>query len=172
MRNLTNIDITFKEALEQTISNYAEKARLEISALILHICGEIRPYIVVTEAGAETLADKIFTNDLYRDFIFNLLFNFCPRLSFKDTNNEFADLINVFSFTLAVGDAVKTSQVRDTNTSINKLPTEITSRLPNSEMIKRLLSNNKWLMMVLLINMYVSVEDFEGKKTESVKPKD
>lgn len=170
MENIIDIRSIFKSALEQTISNYAEKARLEISQFILHICGEVRPYMVVTNPGAETLADEIFTNELRRDFIFNLLFNFCPRLSFTETKKEFSKLIQTFSFTLAIGDKVSQEGVPDyqnNSPSFNKLPDELFRRLPTRETITGLLEANKWLMIVLLISLYVSVEDFSSLELPS-----
>ena len=168
MDNVIDIKSIFKLALEQTISNYAETARLEISKLILHICGNVRSYMVVTDAGAESLSEEIFTNELYRDFIFNLLFNFCPRLSFTNPESEFNKLINSFSFTLAIGEYVKTDfeRSRDTGEHTNKLPEDILKRLPTKQMIRNLLINNKWLMMVLLISLYISIEDFESMTNE------
>lgn len=165
MENPIDIKAIFIEALNQTISNYAEKTKLEITQFILHICGELRPYMLVTETGAETLADEIFTNDLRRDFIFNLLFNFCPRLSFSNTEKEFSKLISGFSFTLALGDTVAVANQRNNNA--NKLPEEIITRLPNRSSIVDILEANKWLMMILLISMYITVDDF--KQTEQAK---
>lgn len=162
METPINIKAIFIEALDQTISNYSEKTKLELSQFILHICGELRPYMLVTESGAETLADEIFTNDLRRDFLFNLLFNFCPRLSFSDTEKEFSKLIGGFSFTLALADKVNAINHRDNNTVSNKIPEEIIVRLPMHTAIVEILESNKWLVMVLLISMYVTVDDFKA----------
>ena len=160
MENITSIKNIFKEALEQTISNYAEKARLDVSQMILHICAEVRPYMLVTDAGAETLADEIFTNDLRRDFIFNLLFNFCPRLSFTNVENEFKKIIDTLSFTLAIKDKVGTVVDEQYRVMINKIPDELTMRLSAKKDISALLEHNKWLVMVLMINLFISIDDF------------
>lgn len=160
MENITNIKDVFKEALEQTISNYAEKARLDVSQMILHICAEVRPYMLVTDAGAETLADEIFTNDLRRDFIFNLLFNFCPRLSFTNVENEFKKIIDTLSFTLAIKDKVGNVVDDQYRVMINKIPDELTRRLSAKKDITTLLEHNKWLVMVLMINLFISIDDF------------
>lgn len=157
MEQTPNIKELFTSALTQTISNYAETSRNAITSFILHICGELRPYMIVTPAGAATLAEDIFTVELNRDFIFNLLFNFCPRLSFTDTGKEFGKLISALSFTLAIGDSCNTSSDNDESL----LPEELSTRLPDQNTITNLLMSNKWLVMVLLISLYINVEDFE-----------
>ena len=169
MENTPDIKSVFKDALNQTISNYAEKARATISHMILHICAEVRPYMIVTEAGAETISEEIFTVEICRDFIFNLLFNFCPRLSFSNTEKEFSKLVSCLAFTLAVGDRVGNINNRPNDGDFNKLPEDISRRLPNHETINNLLEANKWLVMVLMISLYISVEDFP-KPPESDKP--
>lgn len=157
MEQTLKIKELFTEALMQTVSNYAETSSGHITAFILHVCGELRPYMIVTPGGAETLAEEIFTNELKRDFIFNLLFNFCPRLSFTDVGKEFSKLISTLAFTLAIGDAVTAST---DNESTSLLPEELSTRIPDHETITNLLNSNKWLVMVLLISLYINVDDF------------
>lgn len=157
MEQTLKIKELFTEALMQTVSNYAETSSGHITAFILHVCGELRPYMIVTPGGAETLAEEIFTNELKRDFIFNLLFNFCPRLSFTDVGKEFSKLISTLAFTLAIGDVVTESA---DNQSTSLLPEELSTRIPDHETITNLLNSNKWLVMVLLISLYINVDDF------------
>lgn len=157
MEQTLKIKELFTEALMQTVSNYAETSSGHITAFILHVCGELRPYMIVTPGGAETLAEEIFTNELKRDFIFNLLFNFCPRLSFTDVGKEFSKLISTLAFTLAIGDVVTAST---DNESTSLLPEELSTRIPDHETITNLLNSNKWLVMVLLISLYINVDDF------------
>jgi len=166
MEQPPNIKQLFTDALMQTVSNYAETSSASITEFILHICGELRPYMIVTPGGAETLAEEIFTTELKRDFIFNLLFNFCPRLSFTETGKEFSKLISTLAFTLAIGDAVIT-----TNDSEFKslLPDELSTRIPDHETITNLLNSNKWLVMVLLISLYINVEDFNKAQSAQAK---
>ncbi len=170
METTLNIKETFKLALDQTISNYAEKAKADIGEFILHIAGEIRPYMVVTDSGAEALAEEIFTVEVRRDFIFNLLFNFCPRLSFTDTGKEFSKLTSTLAFSLSIADRVSSGEgppnSRNGDTRNNKLPEEIVRRLPSRSSIVELLEANKWLTMLLLISLYVSVDDFVKAGTQ------
>lgn len=167
MDNPIDVKAVFQDALKQTISNYSDQARIEISMFIMHVCAQVRPYMLVTEAGAETMSDEVFLNDIRRDFVINLLFNFCPRLSFtNNVNAEFKKLISALTFSLSISD--KTDQSGTTNQRYNdksKLPTEIQTRLPTYDNIQALLDANKWLVMILLMALYISVEDFEPPKS-------
>ncbi len=158
------INTIFKEALNQTISNYAEKARLDVTHMLLHICGQIRPYMVVTEAGSEALSEEIFSNEIRRDFIFNLTFNFLSRIYFID-DKLITKIISGFTHSLALTERVNSSS--SGYEALDKLPEELSNRIPTHEEIYNLLCSNKWLIIVLLINLYISVEDFQLEEKTS-----
>ena len=159
--NSTELKEIFKEALSQSIASYSERNRIAIYELLLHICGELRPYMVVTPAGAEAISDRIFSNDIHRDFIFTLLFNFTPRLSIDRIEENFAYVVRSLAFGLSNINKINIPGYATANEDHIKLPEEVVDRLPTESSIIQLLKSNKWLVMILLINLYMSVADFE-----------
>ncbi len=158
-----NLKEVFKEALSQTIANYTDNQKLEITHLILNICGQYRPYMLVTELGAEEISDEIFLSDIKRDFISNLLFNFCPRITFNNIKDIFQKIVITLSFSLTIGDTTILNDgppKENKQNQYSKIPAEVNNRLPNYSDVSALLSNNKWLIMVLFIALYVNIEDF------------
>lgn len=97
------------------------------------------PYMITTPEGAQALADQVFSNKQMRDLILTTqfqLFSHCPEI-----NYFYADVVNHIANGLS----------RDDTNGYNVMPKVVGDALGNREFVMGILTNNKWLTVVLLI---------------------
>lgn len=150
----------FVESFEQSINTYGETERSVVAAFILNLCGRIRAYVIATKPGIELFSEQVFTTDTERDFILTLMFNFSTRLALSNINTKFNDIINALAFSLSPFNE-EASNGRNKSSAECMIPSEILDRMESESDIRSNLQNNKWMVIVLLIKLYIDLEDFK-----------
>jgi len=147
----------FQDSLNHVLGNLVGDSKLSIKEFIINILLFQKPYMLVTPEGLSVAIDLVFTKEEYRDFIFNLHYVFFSR--YGNGINELTGLIENLSRGLSF----------NSNDSNNFMPKEITSRLASQDSVYSLLLNNKWLITLLLIPLFINVDSSEFIKATNVK---
>lgn len=139
----------FNKSVVFTIAKYPSvEHRNSLKELLAQITQAIMPTQVLTADGLAELQQLVFANAANRDFILSLVFVFFSRLA--GSEQELVDLCEVLVRSVSSA-PLKT----DVKSAIQATPTEVSSRLITSENALSLLLANKWLVVVLLVQLVV-----------------
>jgi hypothetical protein len=135
-------------------------SREKILALIMNIVLREKPYLMCTPEGIKHIMDLIWTDEEHRNFILNLSFTFFARWGGTPAN------VQGLAICLAAGvsqipdwvveELAKNRERADTGTVA--IPNELLMRMSSHEDAAGILENNKWLMTVLMINLFVEFD--------------
>ena len=151
MPNLTTIEMVdaaqiFQDSVKHVLSNLVPESRMDIQTYIGGIILLEKTYLLPTHEGIPRAIDLVFTKDNYRDFIFNLHITFFSR--FGNTENEVSGLIS--NIARGIG-------LRNIN-PLNLIPNDINNRLINENTAIELLMANKWLVVLIMLQLFISVD--------------
>lgn len=147
---MADIIKVFVETTEHVLGNYLSDSHEPVNVFMHQLVLQEKPYMLVTEEGLERIKLLVFGREVIRDFILTLSFHFFSRLA-QDT-----DTINSIASALAMGAAI------DSDRYLTQMPDAIRDRLETFDRIQALISANRWLMVILLIQL--------SCKSESVAP--
>lgn len=136
----------FQGALEHVMGNlvgdHQTHMRQFMSAFIL----KEKPYLLVTREGVERVMSLVFESPQVTDFVFTLLHTFGSRWGMS------GERYSALCANLAL------SIVPHTTLPDCLVPNALASRLaPSSEDTYRLLVANQWLVVLLLLQLFISV---------------
>lgn len=140
----------FADSTEHLLGNYLPDARPELDAFIAAMVLQEKPYMLVTDEGVQRARIMVFSKETIRDFILSLAFNFFGRLA--------ADENTLFGVARALADGT-TFHGYGADAKFNRMPQEISERLEPTSSTVELLKANKWLMVLLLIQLSISVKE-------------
>lgn len=166
MYNLNSIQMdevrrVFIESFQQVISNYLDESRSNIKLFVSELILREKSYMLLSYEGLPRLKQMVFGVENNRDFIFNLHFTFFSRWGQSD--NDVTGLIANVARGVALSSPTTTSE-------LNAMPDDFTKRLINVNSATTLLSSNKWILIILLIQLFVAMDE-SGKKKSSMNSK-
>ena len=146
----------FVQATEHVLNNYLPESRPELDGFIAQMVLQEKPYMLVTDEGINRARMMVFAKESIRDFILSLSFSFFGRLASDE--NTLAGLAH----TLADG---TTFHGYGADAKLNRMPTEIADRLEATSTTADILKANKWLMVLLLIQLSISIKEPSKSRT-------
>lgn len=144
---MTVVSTTITESVLGLLGNLAgTEAETTISGFLHHAVLNEKPYMVVTPDGLRQITTVVFTNEVVRDFILTLSYQFFSR--WCESHDAYLQLAS----NLAHG-----CSARYIYSDLDAMPDVIGDRLVDFETAYTLLQANKWLVIVLLLQNFVNV---------------
>lgn len=147
---MAEVILTFTQATEHVMGNYMPDSRPEIEAFVAQMVLQEKPYMLVTYEGRERIKTLVFGKESIRDFVMTLAFNFFSRLACDE------NIITALAYALATG---TTFSGYGADAKQNQMPEAIATRLENTQPVTEILKANKWLMVILLMQLSIRMED-------------
>ena len=147
LTEMAELAVVFQESLQHVLSNLVGQTKDNVTLF----CGDVilreKPYLIVTEQGLAHMNTKVFASEDIRDFVLTLAFTFFARAAIGPS--KYARL----SASLATG-----ASCVDGTEVLNAVPPEIHQRLATYRDTRDLIYSNKWLTVVLLLQLFVVSE--------------
>jgi hypothetical protein len=150
----------FKGSLEHVLANsksFSQEGQDVISKFIYGFVMVNKPYMLATPLGVQHAVDTVFTNEIVRDFILTLAFVFSCR--WGANTQRYAELVESIAFAVSASDASGHGR------ALNAIPQQILDELPRVDTVLPVLQENKWLVVLLLMQLTVQIPPIsDGKK--------
>lgn len=145
--DMDNVRIAFTEAYDQSLSQYLEPdQQLKIKILAADLAHTTKPVLLLTTDGMVSMVEKIFENPVALSFIQRLSFNFFGR--WTEASTHYAALSHCLAFACS----------GDSQSNFTATPEAIATRLVPFEKAKDVISNNRWVAIILLLVLYLRVD--------------
>jgi hypothetical protein len=151
---MVDVATIFQESYKQVMGNFlpnsasATMVKEYVSALVL----QQNPWELITQDGLQNLIAKTFMQAPLRDFVFSLSFTFFSRWGYSSEN--IAGLARQLAAGVAVADNLS-ANVQEIQ-RLNAVPKTLSERLCGQASAISLLEANKWLMVILMLQLFVS----------------
>ena len=160
MSNISNINTddmvtaatVFKESFEACINNLTVDARDLATRFTAELVLQVKPYLLVTPDGVERIVDMVFGHESNRDFILSLTFSFFSRLGQDE------DFVKGLAGNLSRGAAL------GKRGDLCAIPEAIKGRFSEMNDVHNLLEANYWLMTVLMLQLFITINLDQPKK--------
>lgn len=149
---MNSFKILFLSCINMELNNrVTELEEATVIEFLLHVGTEYKLHTLMTNLGIDQCVNEIFTNESIRDFILSLTDRFYIELS-GEVNEE--NMVTLISSGL----------VNNKFNEHTRTPREFFDRIHSDINIPALLSNNKWLVTIVMIflvfpNLQLSVAD-------------
>lgn len=143
---MINVARVFQESYKHVIGNMSLQLEDEIHIFTQAVILSEKPYMLVTPDGLTHAREMVFAYDIRRDFLFTLSFTFVSRLGM---GSEYYQGM-VKNLTDGIG-------VTSAGAELDAMPTEISERLTPAKEIGEVLMANRWLVMLLLIQLFITL---------------
>ena len=151
---LTEVRICFIDAFNALYSKYTDTETLPaITRFLGQMSLQVKPWVLLTNDGLQLLVRTVFENDIIRDFIFSLQFQFFS--SWGHDASKYEGLVEIISDSVGI-------KREDLRSSL--IPEQLTARLPVKDDCIDILIANKWLVIIALTQLYVTVTDHKVSK--------
>ncbi|EKD22609.1 MAG: hypothetical protein ACD_84C00038G0006 [uncultured bacterium] len=137
----------FVEAFGHVLGNFLGDSKSEIKKFAAELILREKPYMMVTEEGIPRIQQMVFIREDYRDFIFTLHYTFFARWGHS------ANAVDGLIGNIARGVALSNL------TTYSAMPKELATRLPTEENAISILKANNWLVIVMLIQLFVTLSE-------------
>jgi hypothetical protein len=139
----------FTGSLNHVLSNLVGESKASVKEFIMHVVLFRKPFMLVTPEGIADAVDLVFSKAEHRDFVLSLHYIFFSRLGNTaiDIGGLFGNLARGLGF--------------NTNTHNAYMPRDISSRLASEEGTVSILNENKWLVIIIMLILCVSLDDTE-----------
>lgn len=142
----------FIESFNHVVSNYVGESKNHAKLFTANIILKEKPYMIVSLEGLPHITEIVFGSDANRDFILTLSFTFFSRWGHSE--REVYGLINNLARGVSNANAL----------TLNAMPKDISSRLVSSENAAEILEANKWLIVIILMQLFITVEPVKETK--------
>ena len=157
VENMQIVAEVFQESFQQLMLSYqGQTAYSKLSQFVTHVVLVEKPYLMVTGEGLSHMIGLVFSDQEISDFVLTLTFNFTSRLG--------ADSAGAFMYALAEMLGTNATFDLPSRNEYCAIPTDIVQRLGDRQQAGKLLASNRWLMTLLLMQMFVSVTEQPKKE--------
>ncbi len=157
--NMLSVETSFRDAYEHTVSNVLDPKRLdEIKLFLAGITTQTSIYMAFTTVGLPELMQNVFRTVGVREFVFNLSMAFNVRLGL--THVERSQLVDILTNAVSI---LPPNQA-NADPSVIAIPKVVLDNLPSYEDIRELLNANNWLMTIVMVCLYLRVENNQPSK--------
>lgn len=150
----------FKDSLEHVLQNSQalELATQErIQRFVYVEAFYKKPYMLATPAGVKGAIEMVFGDEVLRDFILSLTYHFYSR--WGANNEKFQYLVETLAFAVSVDGPPDGTMAVPYQSGI---PTQVQDDLARSDTVRPTLLANKWLVIILLIQLVVAMPDLKA----------
>lgn len=148
---MKEIDLIYAEAFTHAVSSLEMETRKAVLLSWRKIVSTEKAYLLVTEGGSERIRNNIFSDSILTDFVLQFTYVFMSMWS--------AEPEEVKSFIQKI--AVNLSQTmggpnKTVDENYAATPKDITGRMSTQEDIISLLSNNTWLLLIVVSSIFMT----------------
>lgn len=136
----------FIESYQHVLSNYGSDSRTEIQRFVVSVVLTEKAFMLVTPEGLDRAISLVFQQKHVRDFILTLQYVFAARWGMSQEKME------RLAANLAYGAAPML------NVPTPAMPNAVADRLVSFEEAYTLLVSNHWLVILMLLLLFLSVE--------------
>lgn len=144
----------FVESVAHVLGNYEETAKQHLIAFVLSLVAKEKSYTMVTPSGLDRAIKLAWSEEGTRDFLLKLSFTFFARMGQTD------EFVHGLAHNLARGCSFVDSTVKS---GWNAVPSPAGDRLADSESALNIITANRWLMIVLMIQLFIGLDAFKAK---------
>ncbi len=144
-KTLNTAHQSYIQSFELTLSTYTVEESIKIKEYLIKVGRGYTPYSLMTVSSIIDLTEEIFTSEPIRDFIWKLSFNFFSIFGY---NKQTLDIV-YDSLTHALN--VCDNNADDESEQYSVTPKTLKDKLLDKEHIKGYLTNNKWILMLVLL---------------------
>lgn len=161
------IGLVFKDSLDHVLASlrHRESAVQErVNVFVYKTVLFDHPYMLCTPNGVKDAVETIFSDVHLRDFVLTLSFTFFSR--WGASNEKYLHLTETLAFAVSADGATTPAS----NTSLivqSAIPVAIFHDMPKDAQTRAVLLANKWLAVLLLIQLVVQAP--EATKPKAVK---
>lgn len=137
----------FQESYLHVMNNYDQESKKAAVVFAAEIILRYKPYMMLTPDGVAHMQDLVFKKEANRDFVLMLAFTFFSR--FSEGNEPVTQLAG----NLTQGVCINTMGNWDA------VPKDISERLATPTEVLDILINNRWFMVLLLLQLFINIED-------------
>ncbi|SAK59266.1 hypothetical protein AWB81_01817 [Caballeronia arationis] len=144
----------FVASMQHVLANcmrMSEERYGKLSKFVYSMVLAEKPYMIASPKGVQHAIELVFEDEVIRDFVFTLGFTFLARWGGL---GRYSELVQALAFAVS-GDG---NPVRGQE-SLVMMPAEIGDLLPDPEGVLTLLQQNKWLVTLLMIQLFVLVPE-------------
>lgn len=145
---MNEVSGVFQESLAYVLSNLPSKeAQASLKGFLAQLVMQEKPYLLVTQEGLSRVIDLVWTSPGYSDFIMSLSFVFFSRWGHGEEE------VSGLCANLARGCAM----INRSEKQLDAVPQLLGDRLSDIDAARRLIQANHWLVIVLLVQLFVTV---------------
>ena len=160
---MVDVAITFQESLTHVLTCYTQSEDLpKIIEYLAQLATSYQPVRAASEDGRQRLADEIFSSAALGNFFTRLTSVFYTRMG---SDNE----VEALNGNIARGVAIFRPELGRSNSpgdpvKYELVPREISQRTSPAEELRRFLSQNGWMVSVLLVCSYINPLQLQARK--------
>lgn len=152
MTNLTTEEMreaagVFQESVEHVLKNQSAEGQKEITLFLANLVYKEKPYLLVTQEGLTHIMQLVWSQPNISDFVMTMSFTFFARWGHSEES------VQGLCENLARGCALVVKDLKD----LNAVPAQMSERLADIDAARRLIQANKWLVIVLMAQLFVTV---------------
>lgn len=153
MNSVDMIDVgeSFERALEHVLNNTLGASHTHVVTFLTNHVLRSKPWMLLTNDGVESSMNSVMGDAELQDFVLEVTYTFSAY--WGGSIAKYADLADVLATSVGIQ-------------SESALPTEVKQRTITPEQAKQKLTANRWLMTLILFNLFVEPAMVDGKKVE------
>lgn len=151
-----NVAAAIQSAWKTVESQVSADTRAKLHEWMMsYIIGE-KPYLWASPENLPRIVAMIYGDEIARDFVHTLQFHFFLR--WGEASEKFTGLVDVLSWSVGAY-GMESERSTRSKEDHGAIPEDIRMRLSSREDVKELLTDNPWLVCLLLLRSFVSLID-------------
>jgi hypothetical protein len=155
----------FKDSLEHVLRNaqaLEQATQDRIQRFVYVEAFYKKPYMLVTPQGVKSAIEMVFGDEILRDFVLSLTYHFYSR--WGTTNEKFLHLVDTLAFAVSVDGPPASNTALPYQSGI---PPQVQDDMASSETVRPTLLANKWIVIILLLQLVVAMPDLKAPAKNS-----
>lgn len=155
----------YKDSLKFVLDNNSRMLTPDVNEHLLRFMYTYvlvqKPFTITTPQGMQHAVETVFTDEVVRDFVLTLVYVFFSR--WGGTQQRFSELVESLAFAVSAGGS---GPFGNGAGSRNAIPKQLLEDLPKEEGVRSALGDNKWLVVLLLMQLIVAFPSPQEAKTK------
>jgi hypothetical protein len=146
----------FVDSVEHVLANtsrISEDAQAKLNKFVYSLVLAEKAYMITSPKGMQHVIEIVFEDEVIRDFVLTLGFTFYAR--WGATRARYGSLVESLAFAVS---ADTSTPIRGSDGSFIGTPRDILDLLPGDN-VEQVLQQNKWLVTLLMIQLFVLVPE-------------
>jgi len=159
------VERVFGEAFQQAVSRLDDEYGDRVKKFVRRLVFQHKPYLLVTPEGLTAIAAEVFKDEQVRYFVTMLRFDFFAR--WGEIHNKEMALIQNLADGLGLRNEQDGVMYTTENPGEDASPLDFRMRLATRPEALNVIHKNRWLLMLLLIQLYITPLSEEPPKKPS-----